>query len=368
MQNISRLIKKRVYHIFFSITIISCLSNSSCKKNNPDGGGSVPPPPPVSLADSFFTNPLLSSGPDPWVAQLDTNYYYTNTFGNKIAIYKTSKMSKLKDALPVTVWTPPATGPYSKDIWAPEIHYLQNTWYIYFAADDGSNANHRIYALANSSADPTSGAWNFEGKIADTTNDNWAIDPTEFDYNGNEYLLWSGWAGSDNVAQNIYIAKLKDPVTITGSRVMISTPTYSWETNGAPPTINEGPEILVNPTGKIYLTYSASGCWTDDYALGILSLKDGGDPLHAADWTKSPSPVFTKNTSGGAFGPGHNGFFKSRDGKEDWIIYHANPSPGLGCGNSRSPRMQKFTWNSDGTPYFGVPAPINTPLKVPSGE
>ncbi len=277
-------------------------------------------------------------------------------------------MSKLKDALVTTVWSAPASGPYSKDVWAPEIHYLQNKWYIYFAADDGDNKNHRIYVLENSSADPLTGTWEFKGKIADTATDKWAIDASEFDYNGQEYLIWSGWPGDVDGQQNIYIAKMKDPFTIDGNRVMISTPSYSWETNGAPPTINEGPEILQSPSGKIFLTYSASGCWTDDYALGMLSLKDGSDPLNAANWTKSATPVFTKNVNGGAFGPGHNGFFKSRDGKEDWIIYHANPTAGEGCGNDRSPRIQKFTWNADGTPDFGTPVPINTLIKVPSGE
>ena len=261
----------------------------------------------------------------------------------------------------------PATGPYSKDIWAPELHYLQNKWYIYFAADDGDNKNHRIYVLENSSPDPLTTNWVFKGKIADST-DKWAIDASEFEYNGQAYLLWSGWPGDVNGQQNIYIAKMKDPFTIGGNRVLISSPSYSWETNGAPPTINEGPEVLESPAGKIFLTYSASGCWTDDYALGMLSLKDGSDPLIAANWTKSATPVFTKNINGGAFGPGHNGFFKSRDGKEYWIIYHANSAAGQGCGDARNPRIQKFTWNADGTPNFGSPSAINTPIKVPSGE
>jgi len=40
------------------------------------------------------------------------------------------------------------------------------------------------------------------------------------------------------------------------------------------------------------------------------------------------------------FSPGHNGFFLSSDGKQNWIIYHANSEPHMGCGNQRSPRMQ----------------------------
>jgi GH43 family beta-xylosidase len=54
--------------------------------------------------------------------------------------------------------------------------------------------------------------------------------------------------------------------------------------------------------------------------------------------------------------PGHNGFFKSPNGTEDWIVYHAWPtSAGQGAGGERSARAQKFTWNSDGTPNFGSP-------------
>jgi hypothetical protein len=68
-----------------------------------------------------------------------------------------------------------------------------------------------------------------------------------------------------------------------------------------------------------------------------------------------------------AYGPGHNGFFKSPDGTEDWIIYHARNLPNGGDGNARNPRIQRFTWNTDGTPNFGEPVPINTPLKRPSG-
>ena len=90
--------------------------------------------------------------------------------------------------------------------------------------------------------------------------------------------------------------------------------------------------------------------------------------MNPADWTKTPTPVFTKNPSASAYGPGHNSFFKSPDGTEDWIIYHANAQSGQGCGDFRSPRIQKFTWNADGTPNFGTPVAINTPIPKPSGE
>jgi GH43 family beta-xylosidase len=344
-----------------SIFLLSCLTCG--KKSSP----TPPVTPPPGNADTSFTNPLLSSGPDPWVIQKDTTYYYLNTFGNRIGIYKTGKMSQLSTASLTTIWTPPVTGAYSKDIWAPEMHYLNGKWYVYFAADDGNNSSHRIYVLENVSADPTAGTWTLKGKVAPLT-DKWAIDASEFDYNGQSYLIWSGWEGDVDGQQNIYIAKLSDPWTITGDRVLLSAPTYNWEKMGAPPSVNEGPEVIRNSGGKIFMTYSASGCWTDDYALGMLSLNTGGDPMNPSDWTKSATPVFTKNPGNGAYGPGHNGFFKSRSGTEDWIIYHANSSSGQGCGNFRNPRMQQFTWNADGSPYFGTPVRIIVPIKKPAGE
>jgi len=348
--------KLRVVFLFLLVTTLSCGKGSK--------GGVTPDPNPVPT--NTFTNPLLTSGPDPWVIKKDNFYYYTHTLGNRIAIWKTQKMSDLKNASAQTIWSAPSTGANSKDIWAPEIHFINNKWYAYYAADDGTNANHRMYVLENTSPDPLTGTWESKGKISDVTN-KWAIDGTVFDYNGQLYFIWSGWEGDVDGRQDIYIAKMTDPLTIEGSRVMISTPTYDWEKIGTP-DVNEGPEILKNTNGKIFLTYSASGCWNDDYALGMLTLKDGGNPLVAGDWTKTPTPVFTKNTSGSAYGPGHNSFFKSVDGTENWILYHANLSSGQGCGDTRNPRIQKFTWNADGTPNFGQPVAAGLSVTKPSGE
>lgn len=349
--------KKKVLFFISFIALIACSRGGS-------GGGSTPPPPPV---DTTFTNPLLSSGPDPWVIQKDGYYYFMRTLGNRLAITKTQYMDKLSNATAITVWTPPAGMAYSTDVWAPELHFLDNKWYIYFAADSaGTNATHRIYVLENDAADPLNvGTWVFKGKLMDAAN-KWAIDATIFTYNGSNYAAWSGWQGDTDGEQDIFISKMLDPYTL-GPRVLISKPTYAWEkiTNVI---INEGPEALFNSNGNLFLTYSANGCWTDDYCLGMLSLKPGGDPLNAADWTKSPNAVFAKNTNGNAFGPGHNGFFKSPDGKEDWIIYHANSLSGQGCGDQRNPRMQKFSWNADGSPNFGIPIATSTPIKKPSGE
>ena len=319
-----------------------------------------------------FTNPLLPTGPDPWVIQKDSFYYYTSTEVSSITIRKTKSVSRLKDATQTLVWTPKKDAPNSVNIWAPELHFLNDKWYLYYTA--GSSATNgytqRIFVLENSGADPTKGTWKDMGKIADPAEDFFAIDATVFEIDTVKYMVWSSVAIQYSDKQSIFIARLKDPWTLDSKRVMISAPQYEWEKIGLPVTsgINEGPEILKNAKGETFLTYSASGCWTDSYGLGMLSLKKDSDPLIASNWIKYQAPVLSTDALSNAFGPGHNTFFKSPDGKEDWIMYHANPGANEQCLGQRSPRMQKFTWSNDGAPVFGQPVPINKKILRPSGE
>lgn len=347
---------------FFGVTIVASVLALNCSKvHRPDAKDNT-----EVLLQSTFVNPIMPSGADPWVVEKDGYYYYLSTMGNKIVVRRTLRMSSLSYSYQKNVWTPPAGTPYSENIWAPEMHFIQGKWYIYFAADDGNDANHRMYVLENGSEDPLEGDWEFKGMVG-ADPDRWAIDGTVLQYNNSLYFIWSGWDGLDAVAnsgiQQLYIAKMSNPWTLEGSRVKISEPEFSWESDGL---VNEGPEILKNKDGRVFLIYSGSGCWTDDYSLGMLALGENGDPLSPSDWTKSPEPLFTTNFDGQAFGPGHCGFFKSPDGQEDWLIYHAKSLPNQGCAN-RDTRMQKFTWNPDGTPYFGEPVKIDSAIAKPSG-
>ena len=101
--------------------------------------------------------------------------------------------------------------------------------------------------------------------------------------------------------------------------------------------------------------------------VGMLTY-NGGEVLDAKSWDKSPEPVFQKSDENSVFGPGHNGFFKSPDGTEDWIVYHANDNAGDGCVGKRTTRVQKFTWNADGTPNFGTPVSTTMDIPNPSGD
>ena len=314
----------------------------------------------AAAQEGTFTNPVAESGADPWVVRWKGFYYYCRSAGGKIRVHKAARLQDIGKEKGEAVWTPPPGTAYSKELWAPELHRLDGRWYIYVAADDGNNPNHRMYVLEGAAEDPQE-PFAFKGKIADPS-DRWAIDATVLATpDGKKYFIWSGWEGTENVAQHIYIAPMSNPWTLGGPRVRISSPELDWEKNGRP-LINEGPEVLWNGK-KPFIIYSASGSWTDDYCLGQLAWT-GGDPLKAPSWVKKGKAVFSRTAD--VFGPGHASFVKSPDGKEDWIVYHAAKRKGGGW--DRNVRIQKFSWNPDGSPDFGTPVSPGAPLREPSGQ
>src|SRR5690625_1605879 len=182
-----------------------------------------------------FTNPIVpvsgaAGSADPSVVYKDGYYYYVKSDKDtSLIVAKAKRLQDIGTAPRVTVYTPPSGTMYSKEIWAPELQYINDKWYIYFAADDGNNANHRMYVLEGNSQDPQ-GTYTFKGKITDPT-DVWAIDGMAFQKeDGSLYFLWSGWENAnDGMPQRTYIAPMSNPWTISGERVEISSPTESWE-------------------------------------------------------------------------------------------------------------------------------------------
>lgn len=303
-----------------------------------------------------FYNVIMQDGADPWIYRhTDGYYYFTKTTGNNVTIWKSASLTGI-DAAPSRAIE---TG--CCNIWAPEIHYINGAWYIYYAKDDGNNANHRMYVLQNTAADPMQGTWVDKGQITDSTN-KWAIDGTVLQVDNQLYFIWSGWEGDSNVRQNLYIASMSNPWTISSNRTEIARPTYSWETNHSP-NVNEGPQVIVR-NGIISLVYSASGSWTNDYGLGLITASTSSNLLSASSWTKRNEPIFS--SANGLYGPGHHSFTVSPDGKEDWIVYHVAKYNNAGW--NREIRAQKFTWHSDNTPNLGAPIAPNTAIASPSGE
>lgn len=323
---------------------------------------------PKAEAASLFTNPI-AEGADPWVMRHDGLYYYCLSHANRaITVHASETPVRLGSGQ--TVWEAPATGPYSSQIWAPELHRLGGRWYIYFAASDGQNRNHRTYVLASESDDPL-GDYTLHGPLytGDTPDDpntnRWSIDASPLELGGKRYLLWSGWE-RDQDEQHLYIAPMNSPVRVAGPRVRLAdNDDYLWERVGESAEgrgLNEGPQVLQRDE-RTFVVYSCSGSWEPTYKLGLLYLTKTDEPLNATSWRKSPNPVFASTAH--TYGVGHASFVKSPDGTEDWIIYHAKQERRAGW--HRAIFAQPFSWDARGLPQFGEPMPRSYHLALPSG-
>ncbi|WP_437623797.1 family 43 glycosylhydrolase [Sorangium sp. So ce1151] len=309
---------------------------------------------------SFALEPLgylISQRADPHIKRHTDGYYYFTasvpTY-DRIEIRRATTIRGLADATPKVVWTKHATGPMAAHIWAPELHFIDGKWYIYFAAGSSTDIwAIRMYALESSSANPMDGAWAERGQIV-TDSDTFALDATTFEHDGKRYLVWAqedpSVAGDNS---SLFIAAMVNPWTLARPNVRIARPEHAWETAGF--AVNEGAAVLER-NGRVFISYSASA--TDArYCLGLLTASATDDLLSASSWTKNKNPVFV--SANGLYGPGHNSFTTSADGSIDVLVYHARNYEKI-TGDplydpNRHTRVQRLGWNADGTPSFGAP-------------
>ncbi|MDM4761658.1 glycoside hydrolase family 43 protein [Galbitalea sp. SE-J8] len=341
--------------LFSGAVIVAALAGCSTTGAGADSNSS-------DASAQVFTNPIKEIGNDPWVIKHGRYYYPVESWDGGIWVTRSSKDDLTDIAWAgkrVKVWTPPSDGPACADVWAPELHFIDDHWCIHVAATtcDKDNRNHRMYAL-RSTTDDALGDYELAGKVTDAS-DHWAIDDTRFEYRGRAYFAWSGWPGGEDGQQNLYIAEMTSPTTLAGTRVMISQPDRDWERRTQP--TEEGPEALVHD-GRLFLVYSASASWTDDYCYGMLTLI-GDDPLDPDSWSTSDQPMFARTDK--VFGPGHGSFTMSPDGSESWMVYHSARRSGAGW--NRMMNAQPFRWERD-KPGFGAPVATGKSIPVPSGQ
>jgi GH43 family beta-xylosidase len=315
-----------------------------------------------------FTNPVALRRADPHVVRhTDGHYYLTATVPayDRIVIRRATTLQGLATAPETTVWTKHPTGEMGAHIWAPELHFIDGSWYLHVAAGAADDVwRIRPYVLRNDAANPLTGTWTELGRIR-LPLDTFSLDATTFTHRGTRYLAWAQHDPAVGSGTALFLAAMADPCTITGTPVRISTPTHAWETAGH--RVNEGPAVL-RRNGRVFMTFSASA--TDsNYCMGLLTADADADLLDPASWTKHPAPVFTSNDATGQYGPGHNSFTVSEDGASDILVYHARDYRDIDGepldDPNRHTRFQKLYWNADGTPAFGIPvADGPTPVRL----
>lgn len=310
-----------------------------------------------------YRDPLVWQRADPWIYKhTDGYYYFTGSVPayDGIELRRSLTLDGLYDAESRTVWKKHESGPLSANIWAPELHHIDGKWYVHFAAAYTSETkdglfDHRMYVLECDADNPLEGEWIEKGQLK-TNWESFSLDATTFEHRRKRYLVWAQRDPAIPGNSNLYIAEMDSPWTIKGRQVMLTKPEYDWECVGF--LVNEGPAVLIR-NGRIFLTYSASAT-EHHYCMGLLTASEDADLLDPTSWTKSAEPIFETNEESGLFGPGHNSFTVSEDGKTDILIYHARDYKEI-VGDplydpNRHARAQAIEW-AEGLPVFGKPVP-----------
>lgn len=301
-----------------------------------------------------YPDPLIEQRADPFIYKHQDGYYYfTASYPeyDRIILRRSKTIAGLKDAEEKVIWWKHQEKEMSKHIWAPELHFINGKWYIYFAASrtDAIWAI-RQYVLENDSANPLQGEWKEKGKLK-MNFEEFTLDATSFTHQNQRYLVWAQKKYGDS---NLYIAKLKTPWQIEGKQRLIAEPIYSWERKGF--NVNEGAAVI-KKGNKIFITYSASA--TDaNYSVGLLTADQDSNLLDPDSWSKYDKAIFKSSKLTEQFGPGHNSFTVDENGN-DILVYHARSYKKINgdplYDPNRHTRVQRIFWDQNNNPVFGIP-------------
>lgn len=307
-----------------------------------------------------YNEPWILQRADPYVYRhTDGTYYFTASVPayDTVVLRSSKTLAGLAEAEEKILWRKHESGPMSKHIWAPEIHYLFGKWYIYFAGGEIEDEwEIRPYVLECQGDDPMQDEWIEKGKMVRAEGDEFSfeafsLDATVFENKGRWYYIWAEKVGVGKQISNLYIAEMENGYTLKTIQVLLTTPDYDWERHGF--WVNEGPGIIKH-NGKIFMTYSASETGIQ-YCVGMLTADEDADLLDPRSWTKERYPVLATNEEKGIYGPGHNSFTKDEEGN-DIIVYHARTEAEI-VGNplynpNRHAMLMKVKWGEDGRPVF----------------
>lgn len=305
--------------------------------------------------------PIVEQRADPFIHRHSDGYYY---FTGSVPSYDSIELRRaktiegLKHAETFQVWHKHRKGPMSQHIWAPEIHYLDGKWYIYFAASEVDDIwKLRPYVLECSGQDPLKNDWIELGQMQAADDDNksfidFSLDGTVFENNGTRYFCWAEKTGGQFAASNLYLAEMESPVKMKTVQFMLTTPDYDWERVDF--WVNEGPAVIKNK-GKIYITFSASATGAC-YCMGLMEANIEADLMDRNSWKKSRYPVLQTDYGKKIFGPGHNSFTVAEDGKTPLCVYHARDYEKI-IGDplydpNRHARIMEVKFDDSGKPIF----------------
>lgn len=207
-------------------------------------------------------------------------------------------------------WVAPTAG-----LWAPDIHYFNNQYYLYYTASDTSLPGGGS-AIGVATAPTPAGPWTDSGQpvVAPEDGGRWIYDPMVIEDSGQRYIFFGSYFGGISARKLSADGLTSDPTT---------------ETQIAIPNRYEG-TFIVKHDGYYYFFGSATNCCNGPltgYSVFAARSKNILGPYVDAngysilDSAVGGTPVISMNGNQWV-GPGHNAVFTDFQG-QDWFLYHA---------------------------------------------
>ncbi|HEY8346474.1 MAG TPA: glycoside hydrolase family 43 protein [Symbiobacteriaceae bacterium] len=258
----------------------------------------------------------------------------------------------------------PLADPAARDYWAPEVIYLNGTFYLYYAVVAYGRDHHIRVATSR----------NPEGPYVDAGIDltgarhPWAIDAHPFqDEDGSLYLFYTVefWDG-DRIGSGNVVDRLIDPFTLAGKPQVVTRPCAEWqefmraraEKGGVDWYTVEG-AFVVRRNGRYYQMYSGGNYGRANYGIGYAVANHPLGPW--IPWVPrgetEPGRVL-QTRSPLLFGPGHNSVAPGPDNVERYCCYHAWQPDRAG----RRMCLDRIEWHGD---RLHIQGPTLGPAEAP---
>lgn len=318
----------------------------------------------TSSVDETYTNPVGDSirMGDPFVMFFEDTYYLYGTAGRDG--FKCWSSKNLRD------WqyngyafkeTPTSFG--QSNYWAPEVIRYGNKFYMTYSCKPKDTTYQDIMLICLAESDAPTGP--FVDKYAPWIDRGYScIDAHIFVDEDQPYVYFDrvGYVGDwpDGYMFGIIYAMELDRESLqpVSDTVRITEARQDWEHPHSDfSRCNEG-AFVFKRDGKYYLTYSANH-WADpDYGIGYATADHPYGP-----WTKAAdNPLIGMDSLHGIFGPGHNSFTPSPDGKELFMVYHTHESHE---NQERMVNIDRIRIDEEGK--LVVEGPTRSPQPLPSG-
>jgi GH43 family beta-xylosidase len=210
----------------------------------------------LPILRASYTNPIRSPGPDPSLVVADGVYYLTYTSYDKITVTRSRTLAGLRNGETKTIWTD-SNPSRNANIWAPEIHEIDNVWYMFYSSCDRAQPccdSCKTRVLKGCNINPFDCTYSYLATLVPPTGSQggankdfpFSIDGTYLEIpNFGRYHVLSAIGPDGN--QAIQITELDTTRWTVKGWNIISVPDQPWERNntgsGSHPPVNEAPHV-----------------------------------------------------------------------------------------------------------------------------